>query len=591
MRFKSKKVGGFQVFAVSGVNTVSFGIDATPEAKKGLLGFAVQRTGPDGTTKTISGFKVFRSVIPDPGPTTHVKTDQHPVQSFVWDDFTAQPGAHYDYRFIPMKGKPGALVKLKPVAIGVDTEPLFSRLESDIFFNRGVASSQAYAREFGNQRPDKIKDPVKQKAAMQWLSRDLDEAILRFIRNAKKGDGLRCCFYEFRYKPVVDELKAAIDRGVDVKIIIDAKNNGVDGKEPFPRTDNLALIREAKIPARCVIRREARTRAIQHNKFMVLLKGEKKVPAETWTGSTNISDGGIHGQTNVGHWLRNRKVADRFLAYWTVLSKDPGARDGDDKDAVKAKNEALKAAVLALNIVPSSVGDVTTGVTPVFSPRAGKTILDVYFDLVDSAESSGCITLAFGVNKDFKARLQNNTADSQIVFLLLEKRDAPNPRSKTPFVPLSAKHNVYQAFGSFLSDPVFRFAKETNAKKLKLNQHVSYIHSKFLLRDPLGDDPVVVSGSANFSNASTNENDENMLIIRGDRRVADIYFTEFNRLFNHYYFRSVQERTQRQKFGVEGPDGTASPSAFLVEDDSWTEKYQPGKLKQKRLDLYTHMAV
>ena len=74
---------------------------------------------------------------------------------------------------------------------------------------------------------------------------------------------------------------------------------------------------------------------------------------------------------------------------------------------------------------------------------------------------------------------------------------------------------------------------------------MSYIHSKFLLMDPLGSDPIVVTGSANFSDASTNDNDENMLVIRGNRRVADIYFTEFNRLFNHYYFRAVQERTRR----------------------------------------------
>jgi hypothetical protein len=32
--------------------------------------------------------------------------------------------------------------------------------------------------------------------------------------------------------------------------------------------------------------------------------------------------------------------------------------------------------------------------------------------------------------------------------------------------------------------------------------------------------------------ASTNDNDQNMLIIRGENRVADICFTEFNRRFN-----------------------------------------------------------
>jgi hypothetical protein len=33
------------------------------------------------------------------------------------------------------------------------------------------------------------------------------------------------------------------------------------------------------------------------------------------------------------------------------------------------------------------------------------------------------------------------------------------------------------------------------------------------------------------------------VIVRGDRRVVYIYFTEFNRLFNHYYFASIAERS------------------------------------------------
>ena len=103
--------------------------------------------------------------------------------------------------------------------------------------------------------------------------------------------------------------------------------------------------------------------------------------------------------------------------------------------------------------------------------------------------------------------------------------------------------------------------------------------------DPLGADPIVVTGSANFSKASTNDNDENMLLIRGNQRVADIYFTEFNRLFNHYYFRSVTEAL-KDSAGA----GSSDASLFLYEKaDDWLKKYQPGKLKTKRLQLYTQM--
>ena len=51
----------------------------------------------------------------------------------------------------------------------------------------------------------------------QWLSRDLDDAILKFIASAENGDSLLCGFYEFRYEPVVKALKAAVDRGVTCK--------------------------------------------------------------------------------------------------------------------------------------------------------------------------------------------------------------------------------------------------------------------------------------------------------------------------------------------------------------------------------------
>lgn len=105
--------------------------------------------------------------------------------------------------------------------------------------------------------------------------------------------------------------------------------------------------------------------------------------------------------------------------------------------------------------------------------------------------------------------------------------------------------------------------------------------------DPLGDDPIVVTGSANFSEASTNGNDENMLLIRGHLRVADIYFTEFNRLFNHYYFRSVIEATATAC--AAGAPPPADGSLALTSDDRWLQKYAPGKLRAKRVQVFVRI--
>jgi len=108
-----------------------------------------------------------------------------------------------------------------------------------------------------------------------------------------------------------------------------------------------------------------------------------------------------------------------------------------------------------------------------------------------------------------------------------------------------------------------------------------------MLIDPLSDEPTVITGSANFSEPSTDENDENMLVISGDKRVADIYLGEFMRVFTHFYFRG--------KAGV--PNGVATPAPgttwpatiqkrHLREDDSWAKRfYQPGSPREKERNL------
>jgi phosphatidylserine/phosphatidylglycerophosphate/cardiolipin synthase-like enzyme len=591
MRFKSNPVGGYQVFAVSGIDTVSFGITVDPASAKGLLGFAIEREDHQEKQRYFMyGFKVFQEVHPNPGPDTRVLTFDQPMQGLVWDDFTAKPGRRYTYTFHPLKGAPKALDRsTPPVSITLETEPMEGETH-DVYFNRGVASSQAYVRKFGNQKPDDMADPALRTEALQWLSRRLDEKLLQFIDQAEAGDSLLCAFYEFRYPPVAERLKAAVDRGVTVRLVLDGKDNGapakpgVPARAPFPRDENRKVVAEVGFPAGTVIWREKNADAIAHNKFMVWLKAGQ--PEAVWTGSTNLSVGGIHGQTNVGHWVRDRPTAVAFKAYWEVLARDLGKTGSGARPEEAARMKELRDAVEAIAVAPTDWTKIQTGITPVFSPRAGSAVLDMYATLLDSAKGQGCVTLAFGISEVFKSRLLDNTPAGPLQFMLLEKEDRPNPKSTKPFKPLGARQNVYAAWGSFLSTPVYQWARETNAMKLQLNQHVSYIHSKFMLHDPLGADPIVVTGSANFSAASTTNNDENMIIVRGDGRTADIYFTEFNRLFFHYYFRSIVERLNgRDKAGTTSGSG----DLFLCPDDSWLQKYKPGGFRAKRVAMFAGM--
>jgi phosphatidylserine/phosphatidylglycerophosphate/cardiolipin synthase-like enzyme len=97
--------------------------------------------------------------------------------------------------------------------------------------------------------------------------------------------------------------------------------------------------------------------------------------------------------------------------------------------------------------------------------------------------------------------------------------------------------------------------------------NVRFVHTKYMLVDPLGERPVVVTGSANFSEASTNANNENMVVIRQDQRVADIYVGEFMRLYSHYAFREAVAISQSQS------TGTPWQPNYLVPNATWQADY------------------
>jgi phosphatidylserine/phosphatidylglycerophosphate/cardiolipin synthase-like enzyme len=109
-----------------------------------------------------------------------------------------------------------------------------------------------------------------------------------------------------------------------------------------------------------------------------------------------------------------------------------------------------------------------------------------------------------------------------------------------------------------------------------LSSNVQWVHTKYMLVDPLSPNPVVVTGSANFSEPSTNLNNENMLVIRGDQRVADIYLGEFMRLYSHYAFREAV------KISLENGDASFQPQ-HLAPTASWLPDYfRPGQRSLRR---------
>lgn len=116
--------------------------------------------------------------------------------------------------------------------------------------------------------------------------------------------------------------------------------------------------------------------------------------------------------------------------------------------------------------------------------------------------------------------------------------------------------------------------KESNP----IGTNVNWVRTKFMLIDPLGKTPITLAGSANFSLASVSDNDESMLLIRGDTRVADIFFGEFMRVFAHHRFWESVKR-HIEEFGTAAQDTWKRQDLF----ENWRkwvpDHFRPGSEK------------
>jgi phosphatidylserine/phosphatidylglycerophosphate/cardiolipin synthase-like enzyme len=630
MRSKAND-NGVTAILVAGTGVVMIAIDIEEALRPGLLGFAIWRAdeGSDSFV-SLTGGRVFASA--DPSRAVGVPLEQAPVQDFLWSDYEVEAGKVYTYRVAPVTGTPAALVTGAGVDVTVRTETNDGQTHA-VWFNRGAAGSQAFSREFGayardyrvqthgEERWQRFTRPadVPDGRAYTWLSRGLGEAMEAFIRQAVRDPGagenepryqLRAALYEFSYRPMVRAFVDALESGTDVKIVhhvhyerrtalkknaqavtetrftdpakppVVFKASEVEiSREPEGITEAAVDTVFASVGVRNPAHRQAleammipRTNSnIQHNKFIVLLKDDK--PVAVWTGSTNLTAGGIYGQSNLGHAVYDPQIAQAYLDYWEVLARDPAKRPGRGTDAGQSMTEW----VAAQRHDPVGLPEPGSSMV-IFSPRPTTGVLEWYAERFAQARQSVHFTTAFTVADQILARSIVPPPQGMLRYLLMETiggkmRSAYNQMKTIP-------HNRI-AWGATLGTVEAGDTGDLEETLTGLNTNVNFLHTKYMLVDALTDNPLVISGSANFSKASTVDNDENMLVITGDLRLADIFVTEFMRTFRHF-----QNRNER------GSGPNAKPRPVLAESDVWQEPFfTPGspEYDQRRLHAGTYV--
>lgn len=561
--------GDFRAFAIAGTRAIMIALDCKDSARKGLLGFAFRRRRQGGESKWLRSQKVFQSVVPKPDLVHgNYRTDRFPIQSFLWSDYTAEPGVSYQFEITPVYGTPAQPdLKHSPLVLSIKTESEEGKNHS-IWFNRGAIASQAYAREFKNHKPTSAEMDDPNDKHTKWLSRGLLEACLEYIGTTKKFEKLRACVYEFTYKPVLEAFARVIDRGIDVELVV----------HDDPKGHNRKAMKAAKLPltkdGKQIVHWRTKPK-IPHNKFIIKFHG--KTPIAVWTGSTNITPSGFLGQSNVGHIIHDEGAAKLYFAYWNIVKDNPTAKPA-------------RAAVMALTPYPAALPK-KRSLTSIFSPRQTASMLNWYADRMEDATSCIAFTAAFAVAKDFVAPLARDR--DFLRFVLKEK-----PLTKDEKVAFKQDRDLVISYGAvlgamftvkdgklFAKRKVKEFALDRWFFKEELTRsegNIFFVHTKYLLIDPLSRDPLICTGSANFSENSLLNNDENMILIRGNTRVADIYLTEFDRLFRHFYFRDVSNEVAMERKKGEEPE-----KVYLEENDKWTDSYfWPGGFKTRRREMF-----
>jgi phosphatidylserine/phosphatidylglycerophosphate/cardiolipin synthase-like enzyme len=250
----------------------------------------------------------------------------------------------------------------------------------------------------------------------------------------------------------------------------------------------------------------------------------------------------------------DKTAAKSYFEYWTRLSKNL------TPTALRPLNRAA---------TPTPVGKPPkNGIIAFFSARDDENsnvTLQWYADRMAEAKKIVCITVAFNLDEVFQTVISQ---ENDVLRYIVKDDDLGSGES------VGHDRDVIFAAGGYLgSGALANFLRE-RSNPLNTND---YIHTKFMLVDPLSNDPLVVTGSANFSRPSQRLNDENMLVIRGDKRVADIYFGEYMRIFDHHYTRYVVRKLQAS--------GKSDPNAGYLKEAAkdWVPShFDPQSYKAKR---------
>lgn len=587
-------------FANNDVVTIAWSYGTRPD---GCMGFAIHRIDNTGAETPLPSHAVFPGNTIKAGQTT----DDFPIQKFYWKDVYARLVAEktgnrtFRYKVIPVEGTPGHISPMTNLPTIITNEVTVSAQASPgiaAYFNRGLISTQRVSRAFqGHPGAKSLVTRVSDETdkLRGSLSGDMVEALTGFVARAKSSGTIYAALYEMQDRQLVDALKAlgnrlhiVLSNAMKDEVGADGKKHKVDGNTPY--RDELAATTKNKWD------RLLSSGHIGHNKFLVYADAHGK-PQAVLLGSTNWTPTGLCTQTNNTLIIDDPKLATRYLAYWRKLRDDTKAAGSDAK--------ALQATPLRSW---DAIGkDFTVGTTAVQSwfspntpkPRATKTAGEKRpVDMEAVAQhilgaNQAVLFLAFYPGSpciaNWAAQAQKGKKELFVRGCVTNVSAAEGfyyeLRGQTPPAKIKGAKNPppKQDPRVFAADAFDGKVIPEGWMKEILNAGFAIIHDKVVVIDPFSDNCVVVTGSHNLGHKASYDNDENLVIVQGNKELAVAYATHVLDVYDHFSWR----------WNVKTYGNKGATEKLKKTPDEWLSRYfdAQGQVKVAQLKFWMSAAV
>ncbi len=295
----------------------------------------------------------------------------------------------------------------------------------------------------------------------------IDIAQFEYVQDATRGP----------YTSIADAIDSAYAHGITVRWIYDSTitNNGMLGLNPaiptLPRTDNLGIM---------------------HNKFIIIDANSSNADdAIVWTGSYDWNSAMMYGDYNNMVFLQDAPLAQAYTAefnmMWGSSTATPNAaaaKFGADKTDLGAHLFHIDGHLVELYFSPSD------GTDSRIQSAISSANTDLYFGVYTFTQSTEANLIVAKYNSGvYASGINDNFSNSYSPYDILT-------------AGLGTHFKVYSGAGVY--------------------------HAKTLIVDPSDtcSDPLVLTGSHNWTFSANSKNDENTIIIHSDT-IANMFYQSF----------------------------------------------------------------